>query len=323
MQPTIVFTAPAPGMIFLNGQFSGEAGPERALMAPVSPYGALYAEYRPLTGEYSAVAFKCVLSGGRLMPDSITGTKGIFAIQWPDNILEIEINTPETQVEHFTLGSVMCTLERGSETVLIAGNLHIVLPDKALRPQFARLRNFPVLKGDTEDGRQYLVSLTPDMSRQTGFLSANRIDTGDSDILHAMISANDIVGHGRLEQWMVDPTGLQRLSSEPTWTNGSPQWPATAEKTMLAAVEAALEGLTDEADNYFVPVLASTSPLNAVSDVCDLCLPMKYAFPESRPCIGLLHMENDCCAVIKPLYYHAQMAGGAQGPWSIDWISLE
>ena len=51
MQPTIICTAPTEGMICLNGRFAGEVSKERPLFAPVSPFGALYIEYRPLTAE--------------------------------------------------------------------------------------------------------------------------------------------------------------------------------------------------------------------------------------------------------------------------------
>ena len=65
MQPTIIFTAPVPGMIYLNGHFAGEASGDHPLFAPVSPFGAVYIEYRPLARGYPATATKCVFSGGR------------------------------------------------------------------------------------------------------------------------------------------------------------------------------------------------------------------------------------------------------------------
>lgn len=321
MQPTTVFTASAPGMIYLNGRFAGEVAPDRALMTPVAPYGALYVEYRPLVSGYSPLAFKCVFSGGSLLPDSISDTDGVSAIQWPGGILEIEIRCPKPTVRHFMLGGLPCIMEHDRETILTAGELRIPLPDGALTPRLIYFAGVPTLLGDTGSGGQYLVALTADLSAQTGFLAADRIDSGDGNILHTTVSLGDTVGHARLEQWMIEPTGLQRLSSEPIWSQGSPLWPQTAEETMLAAVEAGLAGLMDEADNYFAPVLADTSPLNAISDVCDLCLPMKYGLLDSRPCIGLMHMENDCLATVTPLYYRAELNGGMQGPWSITWLS--
>ena len=322
MQPTIAFTTPVPGMIYLNGRFAGESGPERALMTPVSPYGTLYAEYRPLVSRQRSTAFKCVFSGGKLMPDSLSEAEGVSAIQWPGSILEIEINCPVPRTEHFTLGPLSCTMEYGSAVRLIAGNLHLTLPDRALKPELILIGKVPALMGNIEKCGQYIATLTEDMSMQTGFLAADRIDFS-GDIIHAATSLGDTVGHGKLEQWFADESGLQRLSSEPVWPSGNPLWPETAEDTMIAAVEAALAGLFEEADGYFSSALEDTSPLNAISDVCDLCLPMKYGSPSPLPSVGLLTMESDHFAKVTPLYYRARLAGSMQGPWQIDWISLE
>ena len=92
---------------------------------------------------------------------------------------------------------------------------------------------------------------------------------------------------------------------------------------MRAAVEAALQGLFSESDGYFSHGLKASSPLNAIADVCDLCVPMKYGMPASQPCVGLLRGENPHFASVHPLYYRAALTGGMQGPWQIDWISLE
>ena len=322
MQPTIAFTTPVPGMIYLNGRFAGESGPERALLTPVSPYGALYAEYRPLASRQRPTAFKCVFSSGKLMPDSLSEAEGVSAIQWPGNILEIEISCPESYTEHFSLGALSCIMEYGSATRLIAGSLRITLPDRALKPELLRIGRIPVFMGNIEKGGQYIATLTEDLTMQTGFLAADRIDFS-GDIIHATASLGDTVGHGRLEQWFADENGLQRLSSEPVWASGNPVWPETAEDTMIAAVEAALAELPEEADGYFAPSLGETSPLNAVSDICDLCLPMKYGSPSPHPCVGLLKIESDHFAKVTPLCYRARLAGSLQGPWQIDWISLE
>jgi hypothetical protein len=292
-------------------------------MVPVPPFGAVYIQYAPLAPGQRASAFKCVFSGGRVLPDSIADAPGVSAIQWPGGILEMEISCPEPFSETFDLGPVAGRIDHGCETVLSSGSLRINLPDRAKVPGLVSLQGTPALKGDIDGGGQYLVTLTESLSAVTGYLCADRIDAGDSDIIHAMTASGDIVGHGRLEQWMADGTGLRRVSSEPVWTSGGPAWPETAENTMIAAVQAALEGLWSEADNYFVPALADTSPLNAIGDVCDMCLSMKYGLPGSRNCVGLMRMENERLAAVTPLFYRAQMTGGAQGPWQIGWISTE
>ena len=78
-----------------------------------------------------------------------------------------------------------------------------------------------------------------------------------------------------------------------------------------------------EADGYLSPELADRAPLADIADGCDLCVPMKYALPGGRPCVGLLRAEGDHMARVRPLYYRAAKVGGCQGPWRIEWLSLE
>lgn len=323
MQPTIFCTAPIPGMIYLNGRFAGEASADRPLFAPISPYGAVYVEYRPLSSGHGALARKCVFSGGSLLPDSIADADGLSAIDWPGQILELEFTPPQQVQESFLLEGIACTLSRGEDTRLQIGGLNVPLPDAAQRPRLERIHGSPMLLGDIQDGGQYLLTLSQDFSAQTGTLTADQINFDGRDMLHTITSSGDIVGHSRLEQWLVDASGLQRVSSEPIWSNGAPQWPQTAEDTMRAAVEAALAEQFSESDAYFTHALAISAPLSAIADVCDLCIPMKYGMPASRPCVGLMQVENAHFATVRPLYYRAALTGGMQGPWQIDWISME
>ena len=61
----------------------------------------------------------------------------------------------------------------------------------------------------------------------------------------------------------------------------------------------------------------------AIGEICEVCVPMKYAAPDARPCVGLLHAENPHLATVRPLYYRAEPSGGRQGPWQITAVSLE
>lgn len=323
MQPTIIFTAPIPGMIYLNGRFAGEASADHPLFAPVAPFGAVYMEYHPLIAGHSSLAWKCVFSGGSLLPDSIANAEGVSAVAWPGGILEIELVSPQFSIEHFFLADRPCSLSRGDETKLFIGSIHFNLPDNALSPRLQYIHNCPVLSGDIRGGGQYILTIDRDFSQQTGFLAADRIDFDGQDMLHASVSCSDLVGHGRLEQWLIDTDGLRRISSESVWFFGEPRWPQTAEDAMRAAIDAALLGLHDESEAYFSPQLRTTSPMSAISDICDLCIPMKYGLPDSRPCVGLMRMENEHLAYVRPLYYRAVMSGESQGPWAIDWISTE
>ena len=322
MQPTIIFSAATPGMICLNGRFIGEASIERPLFAPVAPTGAVYVEYRPLAGE-GALARRCVFSGGVPMAESLAEAEGLSCVAWPGGALEMEFAFAPRSVERFVLDGVPCAIERGQETLLLLNGLALALPDGADAPRLLRLNGAAALLGDVAGGGQYLAAMSADLCACLGQLRAQRIEFMDGGMFTAIVDLGDRVGHGRLEQWLLDADGLTRASSEAVWSRGAPRWPATAEETMLAAVEAALAGLDDEAEGYLSPALAAGRPLRAIGEVCELCLPMKYGLPEPRPCVGLLHAQNDHLAAVRPLYYRAEPSGGRQGPWQIVAISTE
>ncbi|MBR1822242.1 MAG: hypothetical protein IJ769_11565, partial [Clostridia bacterium] len=108
MQPTIICTAPAPGMVYINGRFAGEASAERALYLPVAPSGAAYLEYRPLTGAGLPLARRCVFSGGRPLADSLADAAGLSCVAWPGGALEAEFSTSTTSTEPFLLEGIPC-----------------------------------------------------------------------------------------------------------------------------------------------------------------------------------------------------------------------
>ena len=125
------------------------------------------------------------------------------------------------------------------------------------------------------------------------------------------------MGHGRLEQWLVDADGPRCVSAESAWARGGPRWPDTAEGAMIAAVEAVLAGLPAEAEGYLAPALAEKRPLAAIPDACDLCRPMKYPAPDPAPSVALIRQINPHLATARPLHYRAEATGGTQGGWLI------
>ena len=322
MQPTIVLTASVPGIVRLNGHFAGEIAPQRPLISPVAPFGALFLEFQPLEGGAVPLARKCVFSGGALLADSVADADGLACVAWPGGALEIELTPRRMIVEHFSLEGLPCALTHGETAQLSLNGLTIALPGTARIPRPARLGGLPALLGET-DGGQYLVTLSADMAAQTGLLVADRIDFAAGDMVNAVVSLGDSVGHGRLEQWIAGDGGLQCVSTEPVWSDGAPRWPQTAEGAMIAAVEAALAGLNAEASGYLTPRLAGEAPLAAIREAADACVPMAFAPPDARACVGLMRVENDHLATVRPLYYGAVNAGGAQGPWRIEWMALD
>ena len=313
----IVVTAPVAGALSLNGRFAGEVSRENPLIAPVSPCGTLYLDYRPLTAGAGGVARRLAFSSGLPLEDSLAEADGLWCVAWPGGVLEVEI-APAARRE-IPLGEGVAFLDDGGPALLLAG-ARVDLPPDALAPRWTALGGSRALRGSLAGGGEYLAVLAADGSL-AGEIAVGRVESGGGDLLTVVRDANDQVGHAALEQWLIDGSGLHRVSAEPVWARGAPRWPRTPEDTARAAVEAALEGLNGECDGYFAPALARERPLSAVGALCDACVAMKYAPPDPRPCVGLLRTTGANRGAVRPLYYRAVPGGGTQGPWQIEWIS--
>lgn len=323
MQPCMVISAPESGMIYINGHFAGECSENLPLMRPVNPTGAVYIEYRPLTGSFLPMARRLVFSGGRLMAESVENAGCVRAVLWPGGIAEIEL-MPRPAVEPapavFDANGQSFVLDgqkrlRRGETVLMQ------LPSGANLPEYRLLGNGAAFIGHWDEG-MYLVTGDAKLSRANGFLLAKRIETEADGRVRALIDRDDLVGHALLENWKLESEGLRMVSSEPAWVNGSPTWPKDAGETVCAAIEAELAGLHSEAEGYLSPALRARSPLGKIAERCDLCGEMKYGLPDGRPCAALIRLEGEAIAAAEPLYYRVSPSGGLQGAYQIEALEL-
>jgi len=322
MQPTLAITAPAPGLLSINGRFYGEISLDEPLFAPVHGFGAVYLEYRPLLPGWQSMARKLVLSGGAPMPDSLAQADDLFVIRWPGGVIEIELSPQqeiEETVEQLTLGGRPFRIIRGKNSRIETGMLSCAFPASGSAPELQMTPGGAILFGNADD-EQYVLTLAPDFSRQTGFLRADRIEFESADVLRAITLRRDTAGHATLERWQADASGLILLSSEPVWEDAAPRLPQSPEATALSAVEAALLGFHDEADGHLAPALRERFSLDAISEACAMCLPMKYPFAEAWPCIGLLQVDGGNSASVRPLYYQAVLSGGR---WLISDFSAD
>lgn len=321
MQPTLAVTAPVPGILHINGRFLGELSADAPLLFPICAFGPLYLEYHPLESGHMSMARKLVFSGGRPLTESLE-TDGLFAVLWPGNITEIELSPPEDGVETIetlSFGDLTGRLVHGPHSRLELGPLHCAVPDDLHPPELRRLNGCIALHGRTSDG-QYLLTAAEDLTRQTGFLRAGSIEFDSPNTVRALTGRGDVAGHGTLERWRLDEFGPVFLSSEPVWMEGTPRLPSTPEQTALAAAEAALLGLFDEASEHLSPSLRSGSALDAIAELGSLCLPMKYAPPDGQSAIALLRMESANSAVVHPLYYQAEHRSGR---WMLTSLETE
>lgn len=321
MQPTMVITAPESGMIYINGHFAGETAADTALMRAINPTGAVYIEYRPLVRGLLPMARRLVFSGGRPMAEA---AEDMRVIRWPGGITEIELMPAKsTQPPPLVFEAGGKSLVIDSEGRLLSGKTLLAqLPEGAEIPEYLRMDSGAVLIGRHGNG-MYLAAGDVQLEHLSGFLSAKRIETDGGSGIRALIDRGDTLGHGVLESWHLDAEGLALLSSENVWAGGSPQWPQTGAETVCAAIEAMQAGLHAEAEGYLSPALRIRSPLEEIAADCDLCTEMKYAMPDGRPCVALIHLEGSAMACAEPLYYRVSPSGGAQGPYQIEELVRE
>lgn len=324
MQPTMVITAPESGIIYINGHFAGETGAEQPLMRAVNPTGAVYIEYRPLTSRVLTMARRLVFSGGMPLAESAEAAEDVRIVAWPGKITEIELLPAEALPPSplmFEAGGTGFVID--AKRRLLSGNQKLMqLPADAEIPVYHPLSNGGALLGKCGEG-MYLVTGDAGIKKANGFLLAKRIELENDGRIRALADHGDTVGHASLESWRLEPEGLVMVSSEPAWANGAPGWPRTALETVCAAVEAELAGLHGEAEGYLSPALRANSPLGRIAERCDLCVEMKYAPPDGRPCAALVRLEGGVMAKAEPLYYRASPSGGAQGAYQIDALELE
>lgn len=320
MQPMLAIRAQQEGLLYINGGFSGELGPDRALFRPVNLYGALYLDYRPLTDDLRPMARRLVFSGGKVLRESVENAAGVSVVLWPCGVIEMELEAdawaPSRQV--FGLDGRQFMLEGDREPKLYCeGRLLGTLPAGANIPELHRLQTASALLGECRGG-MYLMTLDREMRAMTGFLMAQhiRLEAGEKAV--SLLEPHDLAGHATREQWQIGESGLDLLRSEPAWTDGAPRLPQSAEETAIAAVEASLAGRFDEMERYLTPALRGKRPLEEVGESCDLCVPMKYAPPDGRGSVGLLQLDGANMARVRPLYFRAVPAIDGQTAFQID-----
>lgn len=322
MQPTLVLSAPQAGILYLNGHFAGEVSQALPLLRPVNGQGALYLDYRPLSNQYLPMARKLVFSVGMPMEESVENAEDLNIILWPGGTIEIEL-LPEAHRRaplQFELSSHNFTLDAGE--LICDGRRLAKLPTDAQLPELHSLPEGNALLGKIDD-EQYLLTLDAAFTQQSGFLRARQIELEPDGRIRAVTARGDLVGHATLENWKLSSEGLMLLSSEPAWLNGQALWPNSPDKTARALLEASLAELDGEAEIYLSPALRSHNLPALLRQSCDLCVNMRYAPPDPRPCVALMRLLSDRYARISPLYYHASPSGGPQGPWQIDEIEWE
>lgn len=324
MMPMLVLSAAQPGILYINGRFAGELSPDAPLLRPAAAHGALLLDYRPMEDSCRPMVRRLVFSGGKPLIESIEAASGVNCVIWPGGIVEIEL-APQTYFptrQTFSLGGLSFLLEDAGEPRLSCANRELCsLPAGSQIPQLHSLRDGLALLGCCAQG-MYLVTTDAGLQGVTGCLHAKEIEIQEDGRIRSLIAPGDIVGHAAREEWQLTPGGLQMLSRAFVWEDGMPRWPQTPEETAIAAVEAAMAGLDEEAEGYLLPGLRERNPLPVIAGCCDLCVPMKYAPPQATPSIGLLKLEGGSFAQVTPLHFRAVAVAGKPFPFLLEALEL-
>lgn len=337
MQPMLFVTSAIRGLFYLNGRLIGDMAPDRPLCLPASPGGALYVEFKPLEDGYLAMARCLVLAGGNLVHGSLRGQSGVCAVEWPGGLIEIEL-MPEPLPSapafiELTEGDFRFKLIAAPRPVLEvyqSGRLcqSTPLPPLSDRAHLGHAGGELRLYAECASGEQLLAIFEENGgSLQMTLLTTGREISPLSDGgWRVMRDLEDTVGHALLETFhRTQPSGGSYALSalEHLWSPGRPSWPITAQDTALAALTALNMGLTGEAEQYFVPALASRIPeLAEQTQAFDGCIPLKYPLSDGQSAVGLKRLMGEKCVRVLPVRYHAVLLGGAQGPWRLDELTL-
>ena len=286
MQPILLLRAARPGAIYLGGRLAGEVDEGRQLALPVSAQGAQILEFRPYD-DSMPMARRLVFAGGKPVAEAWSALQGVRAVAWPGGAVEIELE-PARRTESPPASRKVGEIDVMEEDVPAGRRLTLARAGKILLSVEGREAELRA------DGSVYAVS-----------------DLGDT------------VGHARAAVYTPTAEGYELAAADMLWTNGSPAWPQTPQDCALAALEAALLGLSGEANGYLAAGYALTSP--ALSDLVeqfDACAPMKYPLPGGEAAVALLHLAGGNLLKATPVLYSVSLTGGTQGPYRIERFSL-
>ena len=319
MQIIAAVNSPVEGMVYINGRFAGETGPDSPLILPVNPHGTLYLELRPFARRWRAGSHRFRFSGGELEAES--ASDACYVMLWPGGVCEIAL-TPlaalPQESEFTTIDGLPVALIRGEASLLRVGQSAVALPDGAALPHtHLTLNGAELYLGAAGEG-EYLAAFAGGDLRPLDAVTADRIQRDEGDIFRAFTALNDTVGHIRMDVFAPTAEALRLTSSEYLWAEGAPRWPRTAADTAPAALEAGFLGLSAEADGYLVHKLRGANTVeNAISGY-ETAMPLKYAAPGALPGVGLVRRIAPRVARVDALRFHAVPGGGTQGPWLID-----
>lgn len=323
MQIIAAVSSPVEGMVYINGRFAGETGPDSPLILPINPHGTLYLELRPFARRWRAGSHRFRFTGGEFETES--ASDACYIMLWPGGVCEIAL-TPLAalpQESEFTaIDGVPVALIRGEASLLRVGQSAVALPDGAALPHTHLTLNGAELYIGAAGEETYLAAFASANLRPVDAVVAGRIERDEGDIFRAFTVLNDTAGHARMDVYAPSAEALRLTASEYMWAEGAPRWPQTAADTALAALEAGFLGLSAEADGYLVHQLRGQNTVENVISGYETAMPLQYAAPNALPGVGLVRRVAPRVARVDALRFHAVPGGGPQGPWLVESMQL-
>lgn len=325
MQPTLIAASAVPGLIYVNGRLIGEVEEGRPQTLPVSPYGKIYLEHRPLGRSHLPMTQRVAFSGGEPVAESLAQAQGVEAVLWPGGLLEVEL-TPEESV----CGLPEPAKRNGYDCTLWGNRLHVsgggadalcTLPEGAQMPEVLSAGALPCLRGPLTGGGEYVQVYAPGFAQLLLSLTGERAQVEPDGTVQVLVDPQDLVGHAHLEVWRVGEQGCVLTRREPLWSRGAPSWPQTPQETALAALQAAQQGLIDEARGYLLPTAACEEALEHAR-ASRGCVLLPRPLPSGEPGVGLLHIENDHLLRVEAVHARAEPSPGLQGPWRLSGLTV-
>lgn len=320
MQSVTAFTAGMRGLVYINGRFAGECGPEEALVLPVNPKAAMYGEFRPLDGRFAPCACRVDFDGEGA--EIVAGAESIFMVMWPGGVAEIEFMPRGIYARESDFGMVdgiPVGIIRGEGCMLRVGGQFLSVPKGAEIPDEHVRRECEVFFGSCGEGR-YMAMFSRGDFAPLGMIEAGRFEKRDDGGVEGVTDLKDIAGHMRTEVWKISERGAELGNVEYAWAEGGPRWPTDGNGAAMAACQAEILGLSGEAEGYLIAGQRGQGILRKICEGAHGCVEMKYAPPKARRAVGILRRENERVARVEAAYFEARPDGGVQGDWVVEFI---
>lgn len=324
MHAVLSVSAAHRGIVYINGRLAGEVGEKMPAVMPVGQFGPVYVQLFPFGGQTPPASARLTLSGGLPVPNSLEGDCA-DVIGWPDGLIEIELTAGGTAFEQYTLelDEVSVLVDRGGArfTSPIGSYLHS-LPTTGGCSLKRHDRGY-LLSGSSPLGNDVALLVSPDCSRTLFIAEGDSIEYLSADDAFSVISElNDLTGHIAVQRWEWTGDEYQAAESTVGFANGVPRQPSSPEETALAAAQAAILGMADEAAGYISE--ADRQKVTAVLDeAASYGGAVRLPRPpiDGRPAIGLLREESEGISRVFPLYYGAE-ADGSTGYWRLNFLRI-